>query len=29
VRVVLSIVGLSWTEQAELIDAHPEIFARG
>ncbi|MFE7194999.1 TetR/AcrR family transcriptional regulator [Microbacterium oxydans] len=29
VRVVLSIVGLSWTEQAELIDAHPEIFAQG
>ncbi|MFC7942299.1 TetR/AcrR family transcriptional regulator [Microbacterium oxydans] len=29
VRVVLSVVGLSWTEQAELIDAHPEIFARG
>lgn len=29
VRVVLSIVGLSWAEQAELIDAHPEIFARG
>ena len=28
VRVVLSIVGLSWTQQAELIDAHPEIFAR-
>ena len=29
VRVVLSIVGLSWTQQAELIDAHPESFARG
>ncbi|MFF1539140.1 TetR/AcrR family transcriptional regulator [Microbacterium sp. NPDC058269] len=28
VRVVLSIVGLSWTEQAELIGAHPEIFAQ-
>lgn len=28
VRVVLSIVGLSWTEQAELIDTHPEIFAQ-
>lgn len=27
VRVVLSIAGLSWREQAELIDAHPEIFA--
>lgn len=28
VRVVLSIVGLSWTEQAELIAAHPEVFAQ-
>ena len=28
VRVVLSIVGLSWREQAELISAHPEIFAQ-
>lgn len=28
VRVVLSIVGLSWTEQAELIDSHPEIFTQ-
>ncbi|MEV4669826.1 TetR/AcrR family transcriptional regulator [Microbacterium sp. LWO12-1.2] len=28
VRVVLSIVGLSWTEQADLIGAHPEIFAQ-
>ncbi|MFK3678020.1 TetR/AcrR family transcriptional regulator [Microbacterium sp. NPDC090218] len=28
VRVVLSIAGLSWAEQAELIEAHPEIFAR-
>lgn len=27
VRVVLSIAGLSWREQADLIDAHPEIFA--
>lgn len=29
VRVVLSVVGLSWTEQAELLGAHPEIFAEG
>lgn len=27
VRVVLSIAGLSWIEQRDLIDAHPEIFA--
>ena len=27
VRVVLSIVGLSWTEQAELLARHPEIVA--
>lgn len=28
VRVVLSIAGLSWREQAELIEAHPEILAQ-
>ncbi|GGM39863.1 TetR/AcrR family transcriptional regulator [Microbacterium saperdae] len=28
VRVVLSIAGLSWAEQAELISTHPEIFAQ-
>lgn len=27
VRVVLSIVGLSWTEQSELIAAHPEVLS--
>lgn len=27
VRVVLSIVGLSWTEQADLMAAHPDITA--
>lgn len=27
VRVVLSIAGLSWTEQADLLAAHPEILA--
>ena len=26
VRVVLSIVGLSWQEQVALLDAHPEIL---
>lgn len=29
VRVVLSVVGLSWTEQVELIATHPEILAEG
>lgn len=28
VRVVLSIVGVPWTEQVELLAAHPEIAAR-
>lgn len=28
VRVVLSIVGVPWTEQVELLAAHPEIVAR-
>ncbi|MDI6021973.1 TetR/AcrR family transcriptional regulator [Leucobacter sp. UT-8R-CII-1-4] len=27
VRVVLSIVGLSWVEQSELISAHPEVLS--
>lgn len=27
VRVVLSIVGMSWTEQADLLAQHPEIVA--
>lgn len=27
-RVVLSIVGLSWTEQAELIESNPDIVAQ-
>ena len=27
VRVVLSIVGLGWVEQVELIEAHPEVLA--
>lgn len=26
VKVVLSIVGLSWTEQRDLLEAHPEIL---
>ena len=29
VRVVLSIAGLSWREQVELLDEHPEILAAG
>lgn len=29
VRVVLSIAGLSWQDQVELLDAHPEILAYG
>ncbi|MEQ6897215.1 TetR/AcrR family transcriptional regulator [Microbacterium sp. KR10-403] len=27
VRVVLSIVGVPWSEQAALLDAHPEVLA--
>lgn len=26
IKVVLSIVGLSWSEQAELLEAHPELL---
>lgn len=29
VRVVLSIVGVPWTEQVALLEAHPEIVAAG
>lgn len=29
VKVVLSIVGLSWVEQRDLLDAHPELLEAG